>query len=88
MKIWAKTYRFKHKVGDTIIENYDPELSRTKKIFSALETACKEFDLPVPIWLESNIKDFKQFSRTRFTADSFIEEIDYDYLELQVIEED
>ncbi len=33
-------------------------------------------------------KDFKRHSKTRFTKDSFIEHIDFDYLEIQVIEED
>ena len=32
--------------------------------------------------------DFIRHSKTRFTADSFIETIDFDYLEFHVIEED
>ena len=35
---------------------------------------------------ESN--HFKRHSRTRFNQDSFIEHISFDYLEIQVIEED
>ena len=33
-------------------------------------------------------QEFKRHSKTRFYQDSFIEEIPFDYLELQVIEED
>ena len=39
-------------------------------------------------WLPSNISDFKRHAKTRFTQDSFIEAIDFDYLEIQIIEED
>lgn len=46
------------------------------------------FDLSHPIWLDSIIKDFKKHSRARFTKDSFTEEIQFDYLEIHVIEED
>ena len=64
------------------------EDTRTHKIFRMLETACHEFDLPVPIWLDSNIAEFKRISKTRFTKDSFVEEIPFDGLEIHVIEED
>jgi len=35
-----------------------------------------------------NIADFKRHNKTRFTQDSFVESIDFDYLEIQIIEED
>ena len=53
-----------------------------------LDGASYEFDLENPIWLDNNIADFKRHSRARFNQDSFIENISFDYLEIQVIEED
>lgn len=74
-------------VRDTQIE--DPsEDTRTHKIFNAVEKVCIEFDLSKPIWLDSNIAEFKRTGKTRFNQDSFIEEIGFDYLEIQIIEED
>ena len=64
------------------------ERTRTKKVFGSLENICHEFDLEKPIWLDSNIKDFQKHARTRFTQDNFIEILDFDYLEIQIIEED
>jgi len=72
---------------DITIEN-DSDATRTRKILDGLESACNVFDLSVPIWLESNISDFKRVSKTRFTSDSFIEPVDFSYLEIQIIEED
>ena len=34
------------------------------------------------------VKKYEQFLKTRFTQDNFIETIDFDYLEIHVIEED
>lgn len=62
--------------------------TRTHKIFRALEEVCYQFDLARPIWLDKNILDFKRISKTRFTRDNFIETIGFDYLEIQIIEED
>lgn len=72
---------------DTVVENNEED-TRTHKVFQAIEKICYEFDLSQPIWLDKNIRDFKRIARTRFTKDSFIEEIEFDYLEIQVIEED
>ncbi len=87
-RIWARTFKDNHMIKDTVIEIDEPDLNRTRKVFSALESVCYEFDLGKPIWLDKNIADFKRSSKVRFTQDSFIEAIDFDYLELQVIEED
>jgi len=54
----------------------------------AIDEICYAFDLAKPIWLDSTIRDFKKHDKTRFTKDNFIEAIDFDYLEIQVIEED
>lgn len=62
--------------------------TRTHKIFRALDEVCYQFDLARPIWLDKNILDFKRISKTRFTRDNFIEMIGFDYLEIQIIEED
>ena len=66
----------------------DSEDTRTHKVFHAIEEACYEFDLGKPIWLDSTISEFKRHDKARFTADNFIESIDFDYMEIQIIEED
>lgn len=87
-RIWARTFKDNRMLQDTVIENDNPELSRTKKVFAALDSVCYEFDLSRPVWLDKNLADFKRNSKVRFTQDSFIDTIDFDYLELQVLEED
>ena len=70
-----------------VIEN-DADDTRTHKIFDALDKVCYQFDLSKPIWLDSTVSDFKRHAKVRFTGDNFIDEIDFDYLEFQVLEED
>lgn len=86
-RVWAKIFKDNHMIKDIVIKNSDSEMTRTKKIFAALDDVCMKFDLGKPIWLDSNISEFKKVSKTRFNADNFIESIDFDYLELHVIEE-
>ena len=65
----------------------DEDDTRTHKVFDALTIACDEWDLSKPIWLDVNIKEFKTLDKTRFSQDNFIDQIDFDYLEIHVIEE-
>ncbi len=71
---------------DEVIENITSD-TRTHKIFDSLDEICNLWDLAKPIWLDSNIKDFKSHSKTKFTKDCFVEAIDFDYLEIGIIEE-
>ena len=78
-RLWGKIFKDNHMLRDTVIEDDRND---------TLDQICYDFDLGKPIWLDSNIQEFKRHSKTRFYQDSFIEEIPFDYLELQVIEED
>ena len=87
-RIWGKIFKDNHLVRDIVYENGDTDINRTKKVFAALEEVCYEFDLSKPIWLEPNIEEFKRVDKTRFRSDNFIDGIEFDYLEIHVIEED
>ena len=87
MKIWFKLWKdTKLTASETVEINEDD--TRTHKIFKALEEACLRFDLGRPIWLDSNVAEFKRHAKTRFTKDNFVEEIDFDYMEMQILDED
>ena len=87
LRIWFKLIKDNHLLKDTVVcdETMD---TRTHKVINALEKACYELDLPKPIWLDSSVKDFQLHARCRFTRDAFIEEVPFDYMDMQVIEED
>ncbi|MCI9189630.1 MAG: hypothetical protein HFH84_08370 [Lachnospiraceae bacterium] len=86
-RLWARTFKDNHMLQDTCIKDGSSD-TRTHKVFHALDEVCSQFDLGRPVWLDKTISDFKRHSKVRFTQDNFIESIDFDYLEIQVIEED
>lgn len=86
-RMWGKIFESNHMLKDTVICIDDESLNRTRKVYRALEEICYEFDLQTPLWLETNKKDFISHSKTRFTSDSFVEDILFDFLEIQIIEE-
>lgn len=86
-RMWAKIFKDTHLLKDTVICNDNAD-THTHKVFQALDEICHEFDLGKPIWLDATIAEFKRYDRARFTQDNFIESIDFDYLEIHVIEKD
>lgn len=87
-RMWGKIFAENRMLRDITICDISVEKNRTKKVFDALDEICYTFDLGKPIWLDRNIQEFKRHDKTRFHQDNFIETVDFDYLEIHVIEED
>ena len=87
MRFWARTFKDNRMKRDMVVEDTGDD-TRTHKVFAAIDKVAYDFDIPRPIWLDMNISDFKKYSKVRFSRDSFIEEVDFDYLEFSVLEED
>ncbi|MCR5715374.1 MAG: hypothetical protein K6G23_10580 [Lachnospiraceae bacterium] len=86
MRIWAREFKNNHMLRDVVIIR-EEEDTRTHKVFAALDEVCHELDLSRPVWLSNNISEFQLHKKTRFRQDSFIDEIEFDYLEFQILEE-
>lgn len=86
-RIWIKTIKENRLINDTVICD-DTNDTRTHKVLNSVDKACEDFDLSRPIWLDSNIAEFKRISKTRFNHNNFIDSIDFDYMEVQILEED
>lgn len=85
-RLWILLRKDNRTLKDMVYED-GGELNRTRKIFDGIEKACSSWDLSVPIWLTANINDFKSRAQCRFSQDNFIETVDFDYMEIKVIEE-
>ena len=86
-RLWAKTFKDNHLLQDIVIEDNSTD-TRTHKVFNALDKVCYQLDLGKPIWLDVTVQDFKRHAKTRFYQDNFVETIEFDFLEIQIIEED
>ena len=73
-RLWGKMMKENRMLRDIVISNGDYTMSRTAMVFDA-------------VWLDKTIEEFKRHDKARFTQDNFIESIDFDYLEIQVLEE-
>ena len=54
----------------------------------ALLKACHELDLPEPLWLDKNEREWAEFGMTRFLPDAFFEPVDFQRMEIEFIDPD
>ena len=86
-RMWIRLFKDNHMLKDMVVCDESAD-TRTKKVMNSIEKACYEMDLSKPIWLDSTVRDFQLHAKCRFTKDSFIEEVPFDYMEISVLEED
>lgn len=53
----------------------------------ALVDLCREMDVPAPMWLSKHEFEFEQFRHTAFTKDHFIEEVSFDKMEIEFLDD-
>ena len=54
----------------------------------ALLEACHELDLPEPLWLDKNGREWDEFGMTRFMPDAFFETVAFDRIDIEYIDPD
>ncbi len=87
MKIWFKEWKNSRMLKDVMIEDHTDD-TRTHKVFNAVKEAAYQLDIGTPIWLDAAVDSFKRHAKARFTQDAFIEPVEFDFLEIEVLEED
>ena len=80
--LWVKT-----------IENHRISLQtsvpcRRGNLREALLEACHQLDLPEPVWLDKNEREWEEFGMTRFLPDAFFESVPFQRLEIEYIDPD
>ena len=80
--LWVKTIRKHHTDLQTTVPcgRDDPR--------EALREACHELDLPEPLWLDKNEREWAEFGMTRFLQDAFFETVPFEKLEIEYIDPD
>ena len=81
-RLWAKIIR-KHR-----IERQATQTCGLDDAQDALTEICREFDIPRPLWLDKHTREFREFRRTVFLPEHFMEEIPFQKLEIEFLEDD
>ena len=64
----------------------DTETSYSKRLEKALIELCKQMDIPVPMWMKKNTKEFAAFGQTIFFREQYTENVRFDRFQIRVVE--
>lgn len=80
-RLWARI------IKDHRIDRQDTHPCAWGEENDALYELCKAFDIPKPIWLPKHEREYENFRRTAFTKEHFVEEIEFDRLEIEFLDD-
>ena len=77
--------------GDLVINRQTLALSKegqsfTKQLDRTLLALTKALNVPIPIWLQKNTREFTHFRQTMFFPEQFAETVNFSYLQIKLIE--
>lgn len=87
MKIWAKVLTDHRIMNETVREFSSARPSDMEGWSVLLHELCQDLDLCRPVILRKHVNDLKQFSRVVFKPADFIESVNFDEFEIEVIPE-
>jgi hypothetical protein len=86
IKLWGKIITNNHiKNQHVVVINEGIEYQEELK--KCIIDICYNFDIQKPYWLNKNLIEYNKIKKTSFTQDNFIEEIFFDKLVIEVLEE-
>lgn len=86
-RLWGKIRKNNKTVQEIVVSSEDEGMSNEERLHDCIYKICYELDLQRPMWLPKNQRDFDKYRLVQLTQDNFIEEISFDYLELELIDE-
>ncbi|MEG0371796.1 MAG: hypothetical protein RR645_05840 [Clostridium sp.] len=87
LRLWGKIIT-NHKILFQLEFVYEyNDLVYQDQLKYCIENICRQLDIQKPYWLNNNLKEYNKYKKTSFTQDNFIEEIDFDKFEIEVLEE-
>lgn len=85
-RLWAKKIKSNRIVDSLVVKNGEV-ISPDEKRDKCLKDICQKFDVSVPVWLKKHHMEFAQFKSVSFTSQDFMDEIDFDKLEIELIDD-
>lgn len=83
MKLEGKLFRANLVYKDTVVERADTDERFVPQLERCLVDLCHNLEIPIPLWLGKNTREFARFHQTMFFSDQFTDKINFDRLQIR-----
>lgn len=82
MKLEGRVFTANLLLREATVEQPTIEGKFVPQLEQCLIELCHRLDVPIPLWLEKNTREFARFHQTMFSAEQFIEPIRFDRFQI------
>ena len=83
MRLQANLYRANLMLASVTIDRGQSDERFSRQLERCLVDACHELNIPLPLWMEKNTKEFARFHQTLFFREQFSDPIMFDRLQIR-----
>lgn len=73
-------------VSSIVVKNKE-EIDLVAKRDKCFKEICSKLDISVPLWLKKHDLEFSQFKYVTFYPQDFVDDVDFDKLEIELIDD-
>ncbi len=84
MRLYGKIIKDTRLIREALVDEDDDNLNYRDKLEKCFVNLCREIDIPVPLWIKKNTKEFGAFRRTFFSKEQFVEIVNFDRFEIRI----
>lgn len=81
VRIWAKVLKNGKIIKQHVYEHAG--MTDYSEFFEYVRDICEKLDIPTPVIIKTHLFNYAKYNNVRFTADDFVEKIDFDKLVLE-----
>ncbi len=85
MKLEGTLFRANLTIADVIVERQDCGESFVKQLESCFVQLCRELEIPIPLWLDKNTKEFSRFHQTLFFEEQFTDKVLFNRFQIKLL---
>jgi hypothetical protein len=86
VKLEGKVFRANLLVSEAVVERADDSTRLVPRLERCLIDLCHQLEIPIPLWLAKNTREFARFHQTLFFAEQYTEPITFDRFQIRWLE--
>lgn len=85
MRLEGTVFQGDSRLGMTTVDVPEVSASFAHNLDEALLMLCKQLNIPLPIWLKKNTREFVRFRQTAFFPDQFEEAVTFSQFMIKLL---
>lgn len=86
MRLEGKIFKANRLLRDATIDINDPEHRFSVQLEHGLIRLCHQLEIPLPLWMKKNTREFARFHQTVFFSEQFMETVLFERFQIRWIE--